>query len=221
MGHVKGNWKTIVGVVGDAKNDGIAGEVQPEVYLPYQQTEQWQLSDMYVLVRTAIKPEYLMPEIRKTIAAIDPERPVVFKTVEDNLDTFRTRPSFNALLLTAFAGVALLLAMFGVYGVLSYATAQRTREIGVRMALGASPARILWWSISGMVPLTISGIALGLTGGWILSRYLSSLLYEVRPHDAATFATVSALLAITAFAASLLPARRAATVDPAISLRTE
>jgi ABC-type antimicrobial peptide transport system permease subunit len=176
---------------------------------------------MYLLVRSAIKPEYLIPEVRKAIAAIDPERPVIFKTVEQNLDTFRSRPRFNAVLLTVFALVALLLAMFGVYGVLSYAMAQRTREIGVRMALGASPARILWWSISGMVPLTISGIVLGLAGGWILSHYLASLLYEVRPHDPATFAMVSVLLALTALAASLLPARRAALVDPAISLRTE
>ena len=89
------------------------------------------------------------------------------------------------------------------------------------MALGASPARILWWSISSMVPLTMSGIVFGLAGGWMLSRYLSSLLYEVRPHDAITFATVTVVLALTAFAASLLPAQRAASVDPAISLRSE
>jgi predicted permease len=222
MGHIQGDWKTVIGVVADAKNDGIAGEVTPEVYVEYAQASPLvQISGMYLLVRSAIKPEYLIPEVRKTIAAIDPERPVIFKTVEENLDTFRSRPRFNAVLLTVFAVVALLLAMFGVYGVLSYAMAQRTREIGVRMALGASPARILWWSISGMVPLTISGIMLGLGGGWILSHYLASLLYEVRPHDPATFAIVSVLLALTALAASLLPARRAALVDPAISLRTE
>jgi ABC-type antimicrobial peptide transport system permease subunit len=176
---------------------------------------------MSLLVRTWIKPEYLIPEVSKTIAAIDSDRPVIFKTLEENLDTFRSRPRFNAALLTAFAAVALLLSMFGVYGVLSYATAQRTREIGVRMALGASPTRILWWSLSGMIPLTVLGIAGGVIGGWILSRYLGSLLYEVRPHDVSTFATVSVLLAVTALAASLLPARRAALVDPAISLRSE
>ena len=221
MGHIKGDWKTIVGVVGDVRNDGIAAEVQPEEYLAYKQTAQWQLQGMYVVVRTAMKPEYLIPEMRKVIAAIDPDRPVVFKTVEENLDTFRSRPRFNAAIFTAFAVIALLLAMFGVYGVLSYATAQRTREIGVRMALGASPARILWWSMYGIVPLTILGILLGLAGSWLLSRYLSSLLYEVQPHDTATFVAVSALLAITALAAALLPARSAALVDPAISLRSE
>ena len=112
MGHIQANWKTVVGVVGDAKNDGIASEVTPEVYLPYRQRSDL-ISGMYLLVRTAIKPEYLIPEMRKAIAAIDPERPVVFKTVEDNLDTFRSRPRFNAVLLTTFALVALLLAMFG------------------------------------------------------------------------------------------------------------
>lgn len=221
MGHLKGDWKSIVGVVGDVKNDGIAGDVQPEVYLAYQQTVQWQIQSMYVVVRTAIKPEYLIPEMRKVIAAIDPDRPVVFKTVEENLDTFRSRPRFNAAVFTAFALIALLLAMFGLYGVLSYATTQRTREIGVRMALGASPDRILWWSIYGIVPLTILGIFLGLTGGWILSRYVASLLYQVQPHDAGTLVTVSALLAVTALVAALLPARKAALVDPAMSLRSE
>jgi putative ABC transport system permease protein len=219
MGHLQGDWKTIVGVIADAKNDGIASEVNPELYQPYQQFSH--VSDMYLLLRTAVPPEYLIPEMRRTIAAVDPERPVVFKTVEENLDTFRSRPRFNAAVFASFAATALLLAMFGIYGVLSYSTAQRTREIGVRMALGASPARIMWWSISGMVPLTLWGITLGLAGGWILSRYVSSLLFEVRPHDAGTFAAVSAVLAVTAFAATLLPARRAALVDPVVSLRTE
>jgi putative ABC transport system permease protein len=221
MAHISKRWKTVVGVVGDVKNDGIANDIQPEVYLPYTQADSFQIQSMNLLVRTAIKPEYLMPEMRKAIAAIDPERPVVFKTLEENLDTFRSRPRFNAIVFAAFALLALLLAMFGVYGVLSYATAQRTREIGVRMALGASPARILWWSIYGMAPLTLCGIILGLGGGWILSRYLASLLFEVSPHDIVTFASVSAVLTVTAFAASLLPARRAALVDPAISLRSE
>ncbi len=101
----------------------------------------------------------------------------MFKTVEENLDTFRSRPRFDATVFGSFAATALLLAMFGLYGVLSYSTAHRTREVGIRMALGASPSHIMWWSISGMVPLALSGIGMGLAGAWILSRYLSSLLY--------------------------------------------
>lgn len=219
MGHLNGDWKTIVGVVGDAKNDGLPGDVRPEVYEPYRQFPY--ISDMYLLVRTAAAPEYLTPEIGRAIARFDPSQPVVFTTVEENLDTFRSQPRFDTMLLSGFAGVALLLAMLGIYGIFSYATVQRTREIGVRMALGASPSAILWWTITSTLPLIVWGIISGVGGSLILSRYLSSLLYEVRPRDATTFLFATLALGLTAFLAILLPARRAASLDPTISLRSE
>jgi putative ABC transport system permease protein len=177
---------------------------------------------MDVAVRTQGRPEDAIAAIRGKVRALDPELPVAtVRTMEDWVANNAAQPRFNSVLFAAFAAVALLIAAIGIYGVLSYSVNQRTREIGVRMALGASRAEVLRLIVGEGMRMGAAGIAIGLAGAFALSRALSSLLFNVQARDPLTFAAVALTLLAIAFAACYLPARRATAIEPVIALRDE
>jgi predicted permease len=209
---------TIVGVVGDVRTLGPATPPWPEIYMPY---EQHPSGDLQLLVRTAANPLALAETLRRMVHDRDPNVPVKFSTLEKNLAENVAAPRFRTLLLGIFAGLAVCLAMAGVYGVMAYAVGQRSNEIGLRMALGASQGDVLGLVLRQGLVYVALGLALGLAGAFAATRLLRSLLFEVKPTDPATYAAVAGLLAAVALAASYLPARRATRVDPVTALRQE
>jgi putative ABC transport system permease protein len=211
---------TIVGVVGNVRQWGPATAPWPEIYMPYQQHPYF-ATVLHLLVRTSGDPGSLTEAVRRTIRARSPEVPVQFTTLEASLSESVAAPRFRTLLLAIFAGLAVLLAMAGVYGVMAYVVTQRTNEIGLRLALGASGGNILRLVVGQGLLLTIAGLAIGLAGAVAATRLLTSMLFEIKPGDPATYAAASALLAVVALAACYLPARRAMKVDPLVALRQE
>jgi putative ABC transport system permease protein len=212
-------WRMVVGVVGDVRHRGLDAEVQPEVYVPYEQAPE---DSMTVVIRTALEPSALSAAARAAVRAVDPDQPVgEVRTLEQVVAESESVGSRRTvlLLLAAFAALAVLLAAMGVYGVISYSVAQRTQEIGVRMALGASSADLVRMVVRQALALALAGIALGAAGAAALSRYLTTLVYGVKPADPGTFAAVALLLMAVAIAASYLPARAATRVSPMTALR--
>jgi putative ABC transport system permease protein len=216
-------WITVVGVVGDVRQMGLDAPVKAEMYLPYAQvTEQPWFAPRDLVVRTAAEPMSLVPWIKSAISEVDPEQAVSnTRTFEDILDEEVTQRRLGASLLGAFAGLALLLASLGIYGILSHFVAQHTAEIGVRLALGASPGDILRLVLGRGMTLAGFGIIAGVAGGFALTRLMSSLLYGVTATDPTTFVGAAGLLTGLAFLACYLPARRAVKVDPTIAMRYE
>ncbi|HKP86345.1 MAG TPA: ABC transporter permease [Blastocatellia bacterium] len=209
----------VIGVVGDVKYDRVEEVFGPEIYLPYLQPTE---PARFVIVRTANEPTQIVSALRQEVVALDKNVPVFdVMTMEQRSAKATSRTRFSALVLGIFSGLALILSAVGIYGVMSYAVSGRTREIGIRMALGANRKNVLGLVMREAITLTIAGLALGLGGAFAAARVLESQLYEVRTTDATTFALVSALLAATALAASYIPARRATKVDPMIALRYE
>jgi predicted permease len=208
----------VIGVVGDSRERGLANSPRLTVYLPYGPTA---LPSEFI-VHASGDPMKLMPAIRSIVSGMDPNLPIAdVRTFEEVVNRSVAPQRFNAILLTVFSGLALLLATTGLYGVLSYSMKQRTSEIGLRVALGASGPDILRMALKqGMRPALV-GTALGALGAWWLSRYAVALLFNVKPFDAATFAAVALLLLLTAAAACYLPGRRAMRIDPAVALRGE
>jgi putative ABC transport system permease protein len=173
-------------------------------------------------VRTGTAPETFTAAIRAQVHALDRDQPVAnVRTTGELLDRTLTEAKFNLLLLGLFAVVGLALAAIGVYGVMSYAVTQRTREIGVRIALGAQPRSVLRLVIGQGMALVSAGLAIGVAAAWALTRLMTTMLFETRATDPATFASIALLLAAVALAACWIPARRAAKVDPMIALRCE
>jgi putative ABC transport system permease protein len=208
---------TVVGVAVDVKNKGIEQETQPQLYLPFPQLP-W--SDMNLLVRTAVPPLQAASAVRNQIASVDGDQPVTdVKTVEELIDDSRAQPRFTMLLVSCFSGVALVLAIIGVYGVLSYMVAQRRREFGIRMALGADRAAVLRLVLRQGMILTVAGLAAGLAAALLLTRLMATMLYKVGTHDIATFALAPILFLCITSAASYLPARQATRVDPIEALK--
>lgn len=211
----------IVGVVGSTRNRGLRQPPSPETFVPMPQ--QTINNQMFLIVRTANDdPAALLPAVRQQIAAIDPEQPIyAVRTLEDAVaaDTFRVR--FPAALLAVFAPVALTLAALGIYGVMSYAVSARTQEIGVRLAVGADRGAVVWLVLRQVLRLTAVGLALGLAGAIAGGRLLGRVLFEIRPADPVTLATVVLVLGSVALVAGWLPAARASRVDPASALRDE
>ena len=209
--------KTIVGIVGDVKNQGLAQEAAPEMYTALRGDER----SVYVVVRSLASPAMAATMLREEIRAVDPATPAAIQTMDESFAQITARPRFNSVLFGSFAGIALVLAVIGIYGGISFAVARRAREIGIRMALGAGPKRIarhFLWETMGPVA---GGIVVGLAGAAGLSRSLGSLLYDIRPVDAATYGTVCAVLLGVRFAAAVVPARRAMRTDPMEVLRAE
>jgi putative ABC transport system permease protein len=207
----------VVGVAADVKNRGLEQDPQPQLYLPFSQLP-W--GSMNLLVRTEVAPATLEPAIRAQVAAIDADQPVTkVKTVDELMNDARTQPRFLLMLVGAFSATALVLAMVGIYGVLSYAVAQRQQEFGIRMALGAEQRDILRLVVRQGLVLALAGIAAGLASAFALTRLLASMLYKTGGHDALTFVAAPVMFLATAMIASYLPARRATHVSPIEALR--
>ena len=214
-------WRTIVGVAADVKNDGLTAPADPEFYLPWKPEREGYFRTGHLILRTPQNPQALARWVRSEAAAIDPTVPVKIETMSQRVGKLADRPRFNAILLSIFAAMGVLLAAIGMYGVVGFLVAQQTREIGVRMALGATPQGILRLVLAGVARWTISGAALGLLGAWLCSRLLESLLFQVRAHDPLLLALALLILLAVAFLAAWLPARRAMRVDPMVALRYE
>ncbi|MBD0372276.1 MAG: ABC transporter permease [Pyrinomonadaceae bacterium] len=215
--------RVVVGVVSDVKGSSLDVASEAMVYAPYYQSRREGWSNTLMLaVRTSSAPESMTASIRKEIYAIDPDQPVSdVATMEERLNQSLSQPRFSATLLGMFAVVALLLAAVGIYGVMSYLVTQRTHEIGIRMALGASARDILKMVVGHGMMLTLIGVGCGLVAAFLLTRFLASLLFEVSSFDPLTYAGVSLLLLLVAFIACYIPARRATRVDPMVALRYE
>jgi predicted permease len=212
-------WPTVVGVVGDVRQGGLAGDVMPEVYSPELEDAGGALS---FVIRVAGEPDHLIPAVRAVAAEVEPNQPIYnVMTMEQRLANTTASRRLNTALLGGFAAVALLLAVVGIYGVMSYAVTQRRHEIGVRMALGAQKSDVLGLILYRGLRLTLLGVVIGLAGAFALTRYLSSQLYSVKATDPLTFLGVAVALTGVALLASWLPARRGAGTDPMVALRME
>jgi putative ABC transport system permease protein len=211
---------TIVGVVGDMRQYGPAREPQPEIYMPYQQ-HFYNGATLYFVVRTAGDPAALGPSIERKARERSPEVSVRVSTMNALLAQHVATPKFRAWLLSLFAVVALCLAMAGVYGVMAYVAGQRLKEIGVRMALGASAHSILWLMLGRGLKLTGIGLAIGLLGAVASARLVSGMLFLVEPYDVLTYAGVVGGLGLLSLLATYIPAHRATRIDPLLVLRQE
>jgi putative ABC transport system permease protein len=212
-------WIEIVGVVGHTKHEGLAAEPRIQYYLPYRQDARPGLT---VVARTSGEPEQYVNALRAAVRGVDPDQPIsMVRTMDELLEQSVGQRKLSMLLLTLFSGIALLLASVGIYGVMSYSVAQRAREIGVRIALGAERSDVLRMVLRQGMRLALAGVGLGLIAALVLTRVIASQLYEVRPTDPATFVLVASLLTAVALAANLVPALRATRVDPAVVLRDE
>lgn len=217
-GKIDQGWE-IVGVVGDIRRRSLTSSVQPCVWRPFAHTFS---ENTTLILRTAGEPTAVIDSVRKAIAAIDPNQPIAnIRPLATVIHESIAQQRFLLLLLGGFAGVALLLAAIGLYGVISYGVTQRTREIGVRMALGADPIAVVRMILRQALRLAGVGVLIGLASGLGLTRLLQKLLYNVEPTDPMTFATVAALLILVAVIAAWLPARRASKIHPVEALRAE
>jgi len=214
-------WRTVVGVAADVKNGGLFEAGDPEYYLPWRRAPDEARSYATLVIRTPLDPAALARWIRPEIAALDPTLPFTMQTMSDRVSSFADRPRFDAALFGMFALMGVLLAAVGLYGVMAFLVTQRTQEIGLRMALGASQASILGLFIGKAWIVIALGAAAGLLAALAASRVLGSLLYGVKPDDPATFALVVGLLAAVATLACYFPARRASKIDPMVALRYE
>ena len=222
LGDEQTPFYTIVGVVKDLRERGYQNSLKPAVYLSIAQApETWAVPDNLV-IRARTDPSSLAEPARSVIASVDPAQPVSgVKLMDDILDIEIADRHQQMTLLGAFASLALVLASLGLYGVLAYAVAQRRREIGLRMALGASAGAVVTMFALRGLRLATMGLAIGAAGAWASTRAMSGALYGVRATDPSTFAGVLALLGTTAVIASIVPAVRASRIDPMVVLRDE
>ncbi|HEY8186784.1 MAG TPA: ABC transporter permease [Pyrinomonadaceae bacterium] len=220
--HLRGDDKQtqeIIGVVADVTNDDLEEAIDPTSYLPYSQ---YANRTMNLVIRGTQDPTRLVAALRSEVRALDPGLPVSnVKTVSQMIDERISPKRLMTYILAVFALSALLLASVGIYGVMSYAVAQRTQEIGIRMALGARAVDVLKLVIGNGMSLALIGVAIGLAGAFALTRLLANLLFQVSPTDKATFAGVAISLIVVALLACYIPARRATKVDPLVALRDE
>jgi putative ABC transport system permease protein len=209
----------IVGVVGDVQRRDVGASVEPEIYWPYMQQPRWAT---YFVIRVSDSPTSVIAAVRQRVAAADPQVIVTNTETMDQLVGYALKtPRFNLLLLGIFAVTALFLASVGLYGVISYDVMQRTREIGIRLALGAQPRKIFSLVIGQGLLLTLTGVVIGTGTALLATRLLSSMLFGVSATDSLTLAAIALLLVVVALAACYLPARRATRVDPIVALRQD
>ena len=212
-----GPWKQVIGVVGDVRQWGLTHKPVPEAYEPFSGDD-----GLFLVLHTARQPLSLTPEVRRALAQVDASLPLFsVRTMDQVIGDNAQGQQFLSLLVGSFAGLAVLLAAVGIYGVLSYMVTDRTREIGIRMSLGASRGRVLGQVILEGMRLVVVGFAVGIAGALAAGRVLASPLHEVKPGDPAIFAVTAGFLALVALLACYLPARRAARLDPMTALRYE
>jgi predicted permease len=211
-------WREIVGVVADVRHMGLDQGLRPEIYIPFTQFG----SPTSLVVRTSGDQRSLIAAIRSEVRAMDKDQPISnIQTMDELLGRSVSQRRFSLLLMGIFAGVALALAAVGIYGVMSYLVAQRTHEIGVRMALGAQPRDVLKLVIRQGMTLALTGVMIGLMAAFGLTRLIKNLLFDVSSVDPMTFSVIAILLAGVALVACYIPARRATKVDPLLALRCQ
>jgi putative ABC transport system permease protein len=219
-------WITIIGIVGDVKHRGLDEKTRPEAFFPYPQmsdrvVSRW-MRGFFFVIRTAVEPTTIENAIRTDVRRQDPQLPVLdLKPMDAVVSDSIATPRFRTLLIGAFGLTAILLAAVGIFGVISYLVTQRTKEIGIRIALGAQPYDVRRVVMGRALTLTATGIALGLAGAWLLRTSLQRVLFEISPTDPLTLAASAALLLAIACAAAYLPSRRATRIDPMVACRTE
>jgi putative ABC transport system permease protein len=211
-------WREIVGVVSDTKLEGFAEDFQPEIYMPFAQTPNFNV----VILKVQGDPISLVPEVRSVVASMDKNVPVYkVESMEDYLSSSVARNRFSTVLLGVFGALALALAAVGIYSVISHRVGQSTHELGIRMALGARSTAVLLLVVRRGMVLVLAGAAIGLAGALGLTRFLSGMLFDVKPFDPLIFGAALVVLGAVALAACYIPARRAAKVDPMVALRYE
>jgi predicted permease len=218
-------WMTIAGVVGNIKTDGLDQPDQPHLYLPILQNPGYAMA-VYIRAEANVAGlaglAGLTQALRREVQAVDPDLPVFGeRPMEDLISASLAQRRFAAQLISLFGALALLLSGIGIYGVMAWSVSQRTREIGIRLALGANTRSILRWILGQGMRLTLVGVAVGLLGAFAMTRLLRGLLFDVAPTDPLTYFCLAALLAVVALLACYIPARRATKVDPIIALRYE
>jgi putative ABC transport system permease protein len=221
-------WLTIVGVVNDARQGSWADAPENEYYLPWLQSDSYVGSTvghyayMTLVIRTAVPPRSVAGAVQNAVWSLNGDAPVSsIETLDEVASDAVWQQRFNVILIDLFAALALVLSVVGIYGVTAYAVTQRTREIGVRMALGAGRGDVVGMVVGHGGRLALAGVAIGVVAALALTRLMSGLLYEIAPWDPLTFIVVSVFLLVAALVASWLPARRAAKVDPMVALRHE
>jgi putative ABC transport system permease protein len=213
------NWVTVVGVVGDVKQEGLGEEFPHQVYLPLSQNLPLAFN---FLIRTGGNPMSIAREATAVIHSIDPRQPVAFvKTMEDVRSENIAAPRLVTLLLALFAALALTISVAGIVALVAFTVTQRTRELGIRLALGAAKGSVLWMVVRQGVVLVLVGLLAGAAAALALTRFIGSWLYGVTATDPVTFLLISLVFASTAVVAAYVPARRAARVDPMTALRSE
>jgi ABC-type antimicrobial peptide transport system permease subunit len=212
----------VTGVAANVKNGGLAEDSEPEYYrLRRNVGEDWSDTGSVILVRSTLPADVMDRWIRSQVAMLDPTLPVDIATLQQRVSKLADGPRFQTTLVGFFAAIGLVLAVIGLYGVIAFLVAQRTQEIGVRMALGAARGDILRLVMGRSLRLVLCGTVAGLVGALAVSRVLASLLFGVGSRDPVTFVAVTLLLIVVALLATLVPARRAASVNPVEALRAE
>jgi predicted permease len=214
---------TIVGICGDAKYDRVEKEIQPTYYIPYRQHGDPEGGmGMTYEISTRLPPVAIVPQLRGAVDSVDKNLPLLdVRTQKEQIDSMMREQTVVAELTAAFGMLALVLASIGIYGIMAYSVSRRTNEIGIRMALGAQPARVLRMVLSEASWIVVIGVVVGVGGAIALGRVIASMLYGLKGWDPATFAIAGTLMILVALAASWIPARRAAGVDPMRALRHE
>jgi putative ABC transport system permease protein len=209
----------IVGVVSDTRDVRPSLQARPQIYFSLLQDP---ARSLYFVIRSQGDTASLAPLLQRTVWSVNKDMPLTdIKTIEQVVSATVSEPKFHTWLLIAFAGVGLLLTLIGIYGVISYSVSRRTHEIGIRAALGAEPQAILLLVLNQGAKLAFTGAIIGLLGAWVLMRFLSSQLYEIKPGDPLTLISTALVMLTVALGASYVPARRATRVDPITALRCE
>jgi putative ABC transport system permease protein len=214
-------WRTVIGVAADVRNNGLVASSDPEFYLPWKNDPVESLSTGQIILRTRMNPSAVAAWMRAETASLDPTIPVKIEAMSERVGKLAERPRFNAVLLSLFAAMGVVLAAIGIYGVVGFLVAQRTHEIGVRMALGATSRGILKMVLWNVACWTSAGAAVGMLAAWFCARLLRSLLFEVSGHDPLLLVAALLTLLVVALIAAWIPARRAARIDPLVALRNE